>query len=140
MRASRSELLLLHNVCGAGCRRHPAPFVFVSAGGIETGENGGEENDVRNTRKRTHPRNHVHIRPDLHVVRLASREVREHPDDTLGSLFDRFVSSPSAGTEMTAYALQETDPDEAAECFLNQELFMCCLELGDERRLDSLVG
>jgi hypothetical protein len=78
--------------------------------------------------------------PASHVVRLASREVREHPDDTLGSLFDRFVSSPAAGTEMTAYALQETDPDEAAECFLNQELFMCCLELGDERRLDSLVG
>lgn len=74
------------------------------------------------------------------VMRLAAREVEQHPNDTLGSLFDRFVSSEAATREMTAFAFRETDPDEATRCFLNQELYMCCLELGSNRRLDTIAS
>jgi hypothetical protein len=73
------------------------------------------------------------------VLRLADREERNHPDATLGSLFERFVSSPAVSTEMTAYAFRSTHPSEGDVAFLNQELFMCCLELGTEMRLDTLL-
>ena len=78
--------------------------------------------------------------PGFHVLRLAEREIRAHPEDTLGSLFDRLVSSEETMREMAAYAFQRPDPDEATQCFMKEELMMCCLELGSDLALVALPG
>jgi hypothetical protein len=78
--------------------------------------------------------------PGYHVLRLAEREIRTHPEDTLGSLFDRFVSSEETTREMTAFAFREEAPDEQTQAFMNQELMMCCLELGSDLALVAVPG